>query len=89
MRSSMHTVRVTPRNPAHRTTHLADRGAELAERCDQLRARDDRQPLIHAGSGSLRRTMPISRGCPSSRSPSMYSVSASRALSVASSRLSP
>jgi hypothetical protein len=50
---------------------LTDCGpAELAERADELGAGNDRQPLAHAGSGNLRRTMPISSGRPSSRKPS-------------------
>ncbi len=38
------------RNPPH-----------LAERRDELGAGNDRQPLAHAGSASLRRTIPMSR----------------------------
>jgi len=59
--------------------------ALLLERSDQLGAGDDRQALAHAEIGSLRRTTPLSLGRPSSRSPSMYNSSASRALSVAAS----
>jgi len=40
------------------------------ERLDELRAGDDRQPLAHAGSGKVRRTIPSSSWRPSSRSPS-------------------
>jgi hypothetical protein len=35
-----------------------------------LAAREDREALAHAGSGSRRRTMPVCSGRPSSRSPS-------------------
>lgn len=44
--------------------------AELLEHIDQLRAGDDRQTLGHAGTASLRRTMPEPTGRPSSRRPS-------------------
>ena len=44
--------------------------AELLEHTNELRARDDRQTLAHAGTASLRRTMPEPTGRPSSRSPS-------------------
>ena len=63
--------------------------ALLLERADQLGAGDDRQALAHTEIGSLRRTTPLSIGRPSSRRPSIYNSSASRALSVASSRSSP
>lgn len=36
-----------------------DRPPELFKYGDQLLAGDDRQPLAHAGSGSLRRTTPV------------------------------
>jgi hypothetical protein len=50
---------------------LANRGpADFAQRGDQLCAGDDRQSFAHAGSGSVRRTIPISRERPSSRNPS-------------------
>ena len=63
--------------------------ADSFECADELRAGDDRQPVGHAGSGSLRRTTPVSSVRPSSRRPSMYRSSASRAFSVASSSVSP
>lgn len=44
--------------------------ADLAECGDELSAGDDRQPFAHVGRDSLRRTMPLSRERPSSRSPS-------------------
>src|SRR5215207_5765324 len=44
------------------------------EGADQSGAGDDRQAGCHAGSGSLRRTTPVSSGRPSSRRPSTYSV---------------
>ena len=44
--------------------------AELLEYIDNLRAGDDRQTLAHAGTASLRRTMPEPTGRPSSRRPS-------------------
>jgi hypothetical protein len=56
---------------AHMTAALADGDpADFLERDDQLLAGNDRQPLAHAGSGSVRRTIPISSERPSSRSPS-------------------
>ncbi len=49
-----------------------DDPASLAQGCDELRARDDREPLARqAGSGSVRLTIPMSRLRPSSRNPSM------------------
>jgi hypothetical protein len=51
---------------ADMTAALTDRGpAELAESGDELGAGNDRQPLAHAGSGNLRRTIPISSDRPS------------------------
>jgi len=47
-----------------------DLPANLFKRTDQLSAGNDRQPLSHAGSGSLRRTMPAPTPRPASRSPS-------------------
>jgi hypothetical protein len=44
--------------------------AELLKHTDQLRAGDDRQTPAHAGTASLRRTMPEPTGRPSSRRPS-------------------
>jgi hypothetical protein len=44
--------------------------AELLKNTDELRAGDDRQTLAHAGTASLRRTMPEPTGRPSSRRPS-------------------
>ena len=66
-----------------------DLPAESLQHADQLRAGDDRHRAAHAGNGSLRRTMPVSSVRPSSRRPSTYRLSASRALSVASSSVSP
>lgn len=43
---------------------------ELLERTNQLSAGYDRQPLAHAGTASLRRTIPEPTGRPSSRKPS-------------------
>jgi len=56
----------------HMATALAnDNPSDLLERVDQLLAGYNRQPLAHAGSGSVRRTIPISSERPSWRSPSM------------------
>ncbi len=56
---------------AHMTTALADSDPpNFLKRGDQPLAGNDRQPLAHAGNGSLRRTIPISSERPSSRSPS-------------------
>lgn len=44
--------------------------AELLKNTDELRAGDNRQTLAHAGTASLRRTMPDPTGRPSSRRPS-------------------
>lgn len=56
---------------ANMTAALADRDPpEFAERGDELGAGNDRQPIAHAGSGNLRRTIPMSKDRPSSRSPS-------------------
>lgn len=44
--------------------------AELLKHTDELRTGDDRQTLAHAGTASLRRTMPEPTGRPSSRRPS-------------------
>src|SRR3954462_10097095 len=56
--------------------------AEAFEGAGELGAGDKRE-ATHAGSGSLWRTTPVSSGRPSSRRPSPYCSSASRALSVA------
>jgi len=56
---------------AHMTAALADGDpSNLLKRADQLLAGKDRQPLAHPGSGSVRRTIPISSERPSARSPS-------------------
>ncbi len=56
---------------AHMTAALADGNPpHLLKNADQLPAGNDRQPLAQAGSGSVRRTIPISSERPSSRSPS-------------------
>lgn len=56
---------------AHMTAALANGDPpHLFKRADQLLARDDWQPLAHAGSGSVRLTIPISIERPSSRRPS-------------------
>ncbi len=56
---------------SHMATALANGNPSvLLKSVDQLLARQDRQPLAHAGSGSVRRTIPISSERPSSRSPS-------------------
>ena len=74
----------------HMAAALTDHDpSQLAERSDQFRPGDDRKAAAQAGSGRRRRTIPISRERPSSRSPSTYSTSASSALAMASSRVSP
>lgn len=56
---------------SHVATALANGNpSDPLERVDQLLAGENRQPLAHAGSGSVRRTIPISSERPSSRSPS-------------------
>lgn len=56
---------------AHMAAALANGNpSSLLESVDQLLAGENRQPLAHAGSGSVRRTIPISSERPSSRSPS-------------------
>lgn len=61
-------IRVLQTNVAAALTDY--RPAEPSERGYELGAGNDGQPLAHAGSGNLRRTIPISSGRPSSRRPS-------------------
>lgn len=45
--------------------------ARFARRGNQLRTREDREPLAYAEIGSVRQTMPVVSGWPSSRSLAM------------------